>query len=122
MSNNTPENKVKEKIRDYLESLKPKMFYFSVPASPLGRAGVADIICSFNGEFIAIELKSEEAYMRLGHNMSVAQMLFRNLVEESGGIYMCICNVSMLKEQMLRNFPDELRDRVLTKNRLSLQG
>lgn len=112
------ENKVKERIKDYLEYLRPKMFYFSVPASPMGRAGVADIICTFNGEFIAIEVKSEEAYQLLGHNMSVAQMLFRNLVEESGGVYMCVCSVEMLREELLRFFPDEFREKKFVKTRV----
>jgi len=99
MSSSYPnESGVKEHIKEYLETLKPKMFYFSVPASPLGRAGIADIICCFNGEFIAIEVKTVEAFNKPGHNMSVAQICFRNMLEASGGIYYCVCSVAMLKK------------------------
>jgi len=92
------ESSIKESIKEYLETLKPKMFYFSVPASPLGRAGIADIICCFNGEFIAIEVKTAEAYDKIGHNMSAAQICFKKMLEASGGIYHCVCSVNMLKK------------------------
>jgi hypothetical protein len=110
--NNTNENKVKQKIKEYLETLRPKMFYFSVPASPLGQAGITDILCSFNGEFVAIEVKSEEAYKLLGHNLSVSQMMFRNLVWESGGVWMCVCSVDTLRDELFRAFPDEFRGKI----------
>jgi len=116
--NNTNENKVKQKVKEYLEYLRPKMFYFSVPASPLGRAGITDVLCSFNGEFIAIEVKSEEAYQLLGHNLSVSQMMFRNLVQESGGVWMCVCSVQMLRDELAKNFPDEFRNKHFVKTRL----
>lgn len=115
--NNTEENKVKEKIKNWLESLKPKMFYFSVPASPFGKAGIADIICSFNGEFLAIELKSEEAYNKQEHNLSIPQLVFKKMVEDSGGIWMCVCSVNTLKEELLKAFPDEFRERIFVKTR-----
>jgi hypothetical protein len=114
---NTPENKVKESIKTYLEQLKPTMFYFSVPASPFGKAGISDIICSFNGEFLAIEIKSEEAYTQEGHNLSVSQLIFKKLVENSGGIWVCVCSVSSLKEELLKVFPDEFGEKVLIKTK-----
>jgi hypothetical protein len=92
------ESSIKEHIKEYLETLKPKMFYFSIPASPLGRAGIADIICCFNGEFIAIEVKTAEAYDKAGHNMSVAQICFKKMLEASGGVYHCVCSAAMLKK------------------------
>ena len=92
------ESSIKESIKEYLETLKPKMFYFSIPASPLGRAGIADIICCFNGEFIAIEAKTVEAYDKVGHNMSVSQICFKKMLEASGGIYHCVCSTAMLKK------------------------
>jgi hypothetical protein len=112
MSNemSTDETRVKDHIREYLEHLKPKMFYFSVPASPLGRAGIADIIGCFNGEFLAIEVKSEKMYETQGHNLSVAQICFKNMVTESGGIWMCVCSTQMLREELGKAFPDEFRN------------
>ena len=52
----TPEKKVKDKLRKKLDALG--IYHFMPPANGFGRAGIPDIIGCKNGKFIAIECKA----------------------------------------------------------------
>jgi len=52
----TPEAKVKKKVKAVLESLGA---YYTMPvAGVFGRSGVPDILCCINGRFVGIECKA----------------------------------------------------------------
>lgn len=52
----TPEKKVKDKV---VKLLKQHGVYYFFPATHgFGRSGVPDVVCCFNGHFIAIECKA----------------------------------------------------------------
>lgn len=86
----TPENKIKAEIKKYLKMVpEVDVFHFSVPASGMSKAGIADIICCYKGRFLAIEVKSEAAYAKSYHNMSEAQQAFRDSVIKAGGWFIC---------------------------------
>jgi pantoate kinase len=52
----TPEGKVKDKIK---KILKAHNIYFAMPmGTGYGNAGVPDFLCCFDGKFIAIEAKA----------------------------------------------------------------
>lgn len=52
----TPEKAVKLKVRKVLDALG--IYYFFPPGMGLGRSGVPDIICCYEGRFVAIECKA----------------------------------------------------------------
>jgi Holliday junction resolvase len=52
----TPEAKVKAKLRKYLTQLG--IYHFMPSANGFGRAGIPDIIGCFNGQFVAFECKA----------------------------------------------------------------
>lgn len=52
----TPEAKVKAAVKKVLDSLG--IYHFSPFMAGMGRAGVPDIICCYNGQFIGIECKA----------------------------------------------------------------
>jgi Holliday junction resolvase len=52
----TPEKKVKNKV---IALLKERGVYYFFPATyGMGRSGVPDVICCFNGRFLAVECKA----------------------------------------------------------------
>jgi Holliday junction resolvase len=52
----TPEAKVKAKLRKYLTQLG--IYHFMPSANGFGRAGIPDIIGCYNGQFVAFECKA----------------------------------------------------------------
>ena len=94
----TPENKAKKEIKAYLDTLAPNLFYFSVPAGPHSRAGVADIICCYQGQFLSIEVKSVEAYKKKDNGRSAAQSKFCMDVYYAGGHALTSCAPEGIKE------------------------
>lgn len=55
----TPEGKVKKRVVKILED--NGIYYFFPVTGGFGRSGVPDIICCWNGRFLAIECKSGSA-------------------------------------------------------------
>jgi len=58
MASNTPEGKVKAKVKKILNDVGA--LHFSPFMAGMGSAGVSDIICLYKGRFIAIECKADE--------------------------------------------------------------
>ena len=52
----TPESKVKAAVKKLLAEMG--VYYFMPPGVGYGRAGIPDIICCYNGLFVAIECKA----------------------------------------------------------------
>ena len=52
----TPEAKVKARLRKYLTQLG--IYHFMPPANGFGRAGIPDVIGCYNGQFVAFECKA----------------------------------------------------------------
>ena len=52
----TPEKKVKNHVKKLLDEMG--IYHFSPPGMGLGRAGIPDLICCYNGLFLAIECKA----------------------------------------------------------------
>lgn len=53
----TPEGRVKAKIKAWLNTL-PQCWFFMPVASGMGKGGVPDIIVCLGGKFLAIEVKA----------------------------------------------------------------
>lgn len=56
----TPEGKVKEKIKKWLDLNMPGHWRVMPRGGPFGKAGCPDILICWQGIFIAIEVKSDE--------------------------------------------------------------
>ncbi len=52
----TPEAKVKAAVKKLLDSMG--IYHFSPFQAGMGRAGIPDIVCCFNGRFLGIECKA----------------------------------------------------------------
>lgn len=98
----TPENLAKKEIKSFLNTLAPDLYYFAQPAGPHSSAGVADIVCCFRGKFLAIEVKSAEAYKKEGHNLSEAQKNFRSSIALAGSEmnFLCACNARQVEARI----------------------
>lgn len=91
----TPEAKVKKKIKDFLKTL-PYCFFFSPIGSAYGEAGIPDIIVSLNGKFIGIEVK------RPGNERGTTKLQDYALenIRASGGVAFVASNVETVKTQL----------------------
>jgi Holliday junction resolvase len=66
----TPEKKVKDKVVKILKS--HGIYYFFPTTFGMGRSGVPDIICCFNGSFLAIECKAGKNKTTALQDMEIA--------------------------------------------------
>ncbi|HQT82054.1 MAG TPA: hypothetical protein PLQ34_07740 [Ferrovaceae bacterium] len=55
----TPEGKIKRKIKDMLHEHGADVYYFMPAMGQFGKMGVPDIIACVNGFFLAIEVKAD---------------------------------------------------------------
>lgn len=91
----TPESKVKSSVTTILKKLG--IYYFYPVTGGYGSSGVPDIVCCYNGVFVAIECKA-------GHNkptpLQEAQM---QKIRQAGGYTIVINeeNVSILESWLL---------------------
>jgi hypothetical protein len=92
---NTPEGKVKASVKKILDEMH--VYHFSPFQAGMGRAGIPDIICCYNGRFIGIECKA-------GNNITTA-LQNRELaaIHAAGGFAFVIreTNIGELKERLL---------------------
>ena len=78
----TPEKKVKAKV---VEILKAHGVYYFFPATyGMGRSGVPDIICCYNGRFLAIECKAGAG------KTTALQDRELDLIKKAGGVQMVV--------------------------------
>lgn len=57
MSATTPEKRVKKKLTDMLKN--EGIWYFFPAANGMGKAGIPDVICIVEGQFVGIECKAD---------------------------------------------------------------
>lgn len=88
----TPEKKVKTKVRRILDEMG--IYHFSPPGMGLGRSGIPDIICCYEGRFVAIECKAGKG------KTTALQEREMNAIRTAKGLAFVINeeNVNQLKE------------------------
>lgn len=79
---NTPEKKVKDRVVRLLKQWD--VYYFFPATHGYGRSGVPDIICCYNGKFLAIECKAN------GNKSTVLQLKEQEAIRAAGGISIVI--------------------------------
>lgn len=97
----TPENIVKRKITKWLKDTWPDIFIFKYPAGMFGSTGIADLIMSINGLFVAIEVKTPKG------KVTKLQMKSLKEVQKSGGIAVLIYGYDIAKLEKLKAIIDE---------------
>jgi len=90
----TPEGKVKDAVRKLLTEFD--IYHFMPPGMGFGRAGIPDIICCFQGKFIAIECKAGKG------KTTALQDRELNAIRAAGGMAMVVNenNIIELKEKL----------------------
>ena len=76
----TPEGKVKEKIKRWLDEHMPGHWRVMPQGTIFGKAGCPDILICWHGLFIAIEVKSDVG------QLTALQVLALNKIKNAGGI------------------------------------
>lgn len=88
----TREKTIENKIKAYLKTLKPELWFYKHAASPMMPAGIPDIICCYKGVFIGFEVKNAT------YQQSPAQKVAEELINQAGGIYALVRSVEDVKE------------------------
>ena len=88
----TPEGKVKNAIKKLLDT--KGIWHFSPVSNGMGRHGIPDIICCWNGRFLAIECKAPG---KRG-NTSVLQDREIAAIKGANGLAVVVDDVEQLKE------------------------
>ena len=92
----TPEGKVKAEIKKALDA--EGIFHFSAVMG-LGKAGIPDIVCSFNGAFLGIEVKATAK-----DKVTALQLRRTQEIRAAGG------QVFLIHEENLEAFKKFLKD------------
>jgi len=101
----TPENKVKGKLKRALRSAFPGCYITSPIGSAFGHNGTPDLVCCLRGKFIGIEVKA-----RMGMEPTVLQRRALDDIGAAGG-WALVCDgpeavdalVFMLKRAVFRD-------------------
>jgi hypothetical protein len=88
MAKKTPEGKLKEEVKAYLESIGA--FYFMPPASIYGKPTVDFVVCH-EGYFIAIETKVKP------RQVTKLQQMFLDAVRLAGGVTVVAYSIEDVK-------------------------
>ena len=90
----TPEKLVKDKVKKMLDSLG--IYHFSPPGMGLGRAGIPDLVCCYNGRFLGIECKAGKG------KTTALQERELDAIRAAGGFAFVVreTNLEELKEQL----------------------
>lgn len=76
-----PETRLRKKIVAGLKADWPKAYIRKIHGNAFQNIGIADLLCSFSGIFIALEIKTP------GKRATPAQLLEGQKVVESGGYF-----------------------------------
>lgn len=76
----TPEGKVKEKVKRWLDTHMPNHWRVMPRGGPFGKAGCPDILICWRGVFIAIETKSDDG------ELSALQLMNLKKIQAAGGV------------------------------------
>ncbi len=102
MSKN-PETLLTDKMRDYLDSLWPDLWYFKVHGHGMQKPGVPDLVICYKGIFIAPEVKVP------GNGPSRIQTHVMGEIDAARGITGCVYSVEELKGMIARGEDMALR-------------
>lgn len=89
----TPEGKVKSKIKQYLKTLPECWFYMPVQ-NGMGVVGIPDIICVIRGRFVAIETKAPGKE----HNVTANQKAAIEAINKADGIAFVASDVESVQD------------------------
>lgn len=84
------ENEIIKQIRDYLKTL-PDCFFWKEHGGQFGQAGIPDIICCYNGRFVAFEVKAEKG------KTTVLQEITLRKIRKAGGTAVIVRSVDEVK-------------------------
>jgi Holliday junction resolvase len=92
----TPEKKVKDKVVKILKA--EGVYYFYAATHGFGRAGIPDIVCCVNGQFLAIECKAGS------NKVTALQEAELNAIQAAGGRAMVVNedNIEVVQEVVQR--------------------
>lgn len=90
-----PEQKVKRKIRQYLNSLGPDVYF--VRYGIYGTPGYPDLVGVVRGYYVGIEVKAPEKRGHEDGGMSPVQKATRRIIEIAGGIYILAYGVDEVR-------------------------
>lgn len=87
----TPEGKIKADVKKYLKSIG--CWYFMPVSNGMGSMGVSDLICCFQGRFVAIETKAPGKIKNTTANQDrvIAE------IKAAGGLAIVVDNVEQVK-------------------------
>lgn len=80
----TPEGKVKDWLIRELRKRYAQFWYYKAPGGIYGRAGVPDLLCSINGYFVAIEVKTKKGQITRLQQIELDKL-------EAAGAFTTVC-------------------------------
>ena len=86
---NTPEGRVKDKVRAMLK--RHQIWYFLPGNNGMGRSGVPDFVCCVGGRFVGIECKADAT-----KRPTPLQMAAASGIERAGGRWFLVCDEASL--------------------------
>jgi hypothetical protein len=92
----TPEGLVKAKIKAWLKTLGPDVWFYMPVQNGMGVTGIPDIIACIRGRFVAIETKAPGK----AWNVSPNQLRQLTGIEHAHGIAMVATSLQAVKEQL----------------------
>lgn len=83
MSAATPEGRVKKKLAEMLK--QQDVWFFFPAANGMGRAGIPDVICVVEGQFVGIECKADKS-----KKPTALQLLCGKEIRNAGGYWFLV--------------------------------
>lgn len=83
MSAMTPEGKIKKKLVEMLKN--EQVWYFFPAANGMGKAGIPDVICIVEGQFVGIECKADET-----KKPTTLQLMCAKDIRNAGGYWFLV--------------------------------
>lgn len=87
----TPEGAVKFKIKEYLKTLAPGLWFFMPVMTGYGIRGIPDFVGCYRGRFFAIEAKRKDGKPKPW------QDLIMDLIRKAGGLVLVADNVETVR-------------------------
>jgi hypothetical protein len=90
------ETAIKTKIIKFLDNTPG--FWWRAGAGPYSRAGVCDIMGTYYGFTVGLEVKTPEAFRTADFGRSKNQRDFQNSINAAGGWATTVCSVSQVED------------------------
>lgn len=98
----TPEGKIKDWFVRVIRKEFPDAWIYKAPGGPFGRKGVPDLVMSINGNFVAVEIKTDK------NNPTPTQQVEINKIRKSGGVALVLKGKD---EEFMKKFVKHYRHR-----------